>query len=546
VPITVQGPDGKIIQFPDGTPQEDMLAAMAAHYNPRGFLGAAKDYIRAADAGVYGVARDLASLAGPDNVVEDFFERRQKQAQDAISVEGQAYQGQAAARMREAEGKGFVEELKGAGRAFAAAPGMTVAQGVGSVVPFVAGTLAGGPVAGLALGAASGAGSVKSGIYDATYEKFIEAGIPEEQAKAAAEEAQSYAGENIDQITLGGIIGAIAARAGVEKSVANTLGQSAARAGIVRTAAKSVAGEAGTEAVQEGQGRFATNLAENRAGYDTPLMEGVVGQGAQAAITGGLLGAPAGVAEGIAARPRPEPTPTPEPVQPTATTPQPTGTRTKDRQARERRMAELVNEYMAGGDNEVEATKKAGRTLAEEAAATARNAKPAEPPKAAEPTPVPEPVGTVEPPVDAGRGDGVPDTGGMAAGDTGQQPVVEPATAGLGDAVPSAGEPEATAGEPQPALEPYSPPTIDRTMPVKKRNEAAGKAVSTALMEDPEFAGATVDKKQYNAAKNMLRDGKATDARDALRKVLGVQEPVTVAPEPAPEPAAEPLSLIHI
>jgi hypothetical protein len=161
-------------------------------------------------------------------------------------------------------------------------------------------------------GAAMGAGAIKGSIYDATRNELINAGMPQEEAERAASEAQSYAGENLDMIALGGVLGGIASRTGIEpgaarliagrilgRSVSQAAGretleaamrqaaQQSAQRGIVRT----TAAEAGLEGAQGAQEQFAANLALQRQGMDVDLMEGVGSAAALEGTLGGILGA---------------------------------------------------------------------------------------------------------------------------------------------------------------------------------------------------------------------------------------------------------------
>ena len=86
-------------------------------------------------------------------------------------------------------------------------------------------------------------------------------------------------------------------------------------------AGRGAAAEAIPEAVQAGQERFSQNLAEQREGYDTDLMKGVVGQAAFEGLAGGILGGALGPLEGHRAAPeggeaQAELAPVPEPTAP--------------------------------------------------------------------------------------------------------------------------------------------------------------------------------------------------------------------------------------
>lgn len=198
------------------------------------------------------------------------------------------------------EGKGTWEEIKSAGRQFGRAPIETTASLVGSALPFLATAGLGGLPAAAALGAASGAGMIKGDIYDVVKEETLnaalEAGEPEAQAiakaEALAEKAQEYGGKNLDQITLGAGIGALASTFGftravaqgiAARSIARVAGQKEATRtvpGVLRSGVSGAVEEAAPEALQAGQERYAQNLALQREGFDVDPMKGVAGQAA--------------------------------------------------------------------------------------------------------------------------------------------------------------------------------------------------------------------------------------------------------------------------
>jgi hypothetical protein len=158
-----------------------------------------------------------------------------------------------------------------------------------------------------------GAGTVKGSIYEATKNELMRAGASEEDAEAAADEAQSYAGENLDMIALGTALGAVASRTGIEPAAARlvagrilgkSVGQAAGREGLetalLQTAEKGALRGAATEAITEGaqggQERLASNLALQRQGFDTDLMEGVGSAAALEGTLGGIIGGGFGIA----------------------------------------------------------------------------------------------------------------------------------------------------------------------------------------------------------------------------------------------------------
>lgn len=241
--------------------------------------------------GVAGVTGAVTEAFGADNAASRFFEDIAQGARSWMSSQERGDLAEGERIMKEAEDKGILDQTIAAIRAFSKSPLTLTAQGLGSAAPFIAASaLTGGSAAPVALGALAGAGTVKGSIYDSVEAEAIAGGMSKEQAAALASEAQSYLGDNADQIALGAVIGGVASRFGLEPAFARVFGQQIAKRAILRTAAS----EAGTEAAQAGQERFAGNLAARRAGFDVPLGRGVAGQATLEGIMGGVPGALAG------------------------------------------------------------------------------------------------------------------------------------------------------------------------------------------------------------------------------------------------------------
>ncbi len=333
MPIRVAGPDGKTYDFPDGTPPAVMERVLAKQYAKKpGVLQGAKDLAAQGAEGALGFSRSVADVFGAGNQASNWLRDREADVQEWLSPEAKRKQEASAAILAASKDGTIPEQVGGALRAFGANPWGNLAQGVGSVVAPVAGALgavAAAPEAaavgvgtgvGVGIGALSGAGSVKGSVYDAVYGAMTEHGVPPAQAKEAAKRAQSYGGENLDQILLAAGIGGVAGLAGAEGSairsaVMRRLGGEAvseaaasqAAKGIVRRTLETGVTEGATEGVQSGQEQIAENLAARRAGFGTPLMSGVAGAAARDAIVGGLLGGAFGATERT--RPGAEPTP---------------------------------------------------------------------------------------------------------------------------------------------------------------------------------------------------------------------------------------------
>jgi hypothetical protein len=235
--------------------------------------------------------------------------------------------------MKDAEDKGVLANLVAAGKAFSVAPADLLANALGTAAPAIAvaiGTfLTGGTplIAGaatLGTGAVMGAGTIKGAVYDATKEVLSEkTKLSPEQIEKIAVDAQSYKGENLDQILIGSLAGAFGARTGAElviarqlaKGIATTVAQKeavklateaavvqAAKRGVVKQAAITGGADFLGEGFQGGQEQLAKNLALQRQGFDVPTMRGVVGQGALEGLAGLGMGTISGGMEARAAK----------------------------------------------------------------------------------------------------------------------------------------------------------------------------------------------------------------------------------------------------
>lgn len=208
--------------------------------------------------------------------------------------------------MEEAKDGTWADQVVAAAKAAGVAPASLVAQGLGTSVPVILASLLPGVrestvarlTAQIGLGAAQGAGATKEAIYSAVKDDMLRAGVSKFEAEERAVAAQSYLGQNKDQIALGMAFGALASSMGVEnivpiKQVSNVLARSGV-SGAVASAKQNVIGRGliggGAEALPEfAQGsaeQVAQNIALQREGRDVPTFQGAVGQGTLGAIAG--------------------------------------------------------------------------------------------------------------------------------------------------------------------------------------------------------------------------------------------------------------------
>lgn len=308
--------DGRILEFPDGTDPaviqatvKRVLAQDAQRNAPEGsWLG---DIARSFGQGAVGGLGAGVAAFGADTAPAQYLQQTATEIGQGLSAERQAELQRQAERMKAAEASGStLEEVKAGLQNVAEAPLQSAAQVLGSIVPVVLAI----PLTKLGLGATAvyatwgalqGAGAAKQSIYDAVRDAELADGKTEAEADAAATKAQSYIGQNFDQIAASTGLGAAAGATGLERLLP---GSSRAAAGAVQQAlAKRIgaraagalatgAAEAPLEGLQGAQERLAANLALQRTGRDVGTFTGVAGQGAQEALMGGMGGAAVGAA----------------------------------------------------------------------------------------------------------------------------------------------------------------------------------------------------------------------------------------------------------
>ena len=269
--------------------------------------------------------RFLTDVFGADNPVSQTLSGVEDELDSLLSAQSKRDQQEVARIMQQAEDKGVGEQVKAALQALSVAPVDLISNAFGTSAPVILGgllgTVVGAPAAATAtgLGVLTGVGITKDAAYDAVFQELVGSGVPEDQAKEAAKEAQAYSGENLDNIAFGGFLGGLASRFGLEKSIFSGMVRrklakeapeevieealdSAPRA-LIEASERSTLGEVSRaavteaipEALQGGQEQFTRNVALQREGFDVPTGRGVVTAG----TLEGAVGAPVGaIAEG--------------------------------------------------------------------------------------------------------------------------------------------------------------------------------------------------------------------------------------------------------
>ncbi|MFT4101113.1 MAG: hypothetical protein QM674_08780 [Burkholderiaceae bacterium] len=273
--------------------------------------------------------RMLSDAAGADNPVSGKLRQAEQFVSSLESPPRQAERAERAQKIKAAAESGSTaEEIAAYLGSFTEAPVDTLLEAFGTSLPTLAAAVVN-PPAGIGAGAAKllqvarmmgvgavqGAGAAKSQIYDSVRQGLTEQGMGPAEAQARAAQAQSYGGENKDQIGLGAALGAAAGRFGIEASAARMAGGQAGRGAILRRAARGFAAEGLPEAAQGGQEQLAGNVAQQREGLDVPTMQGVAGSAALEGVAGGGLGSAMGAVESTLAPP-PGSAPPPAPAAP--------------------------------------------------------------------------------------------------------------------------------------------------------------------------------------------------------------------------------------
>lgn len=250
--------------------------------------------------------RMLTDTAGADNAVSGSLRSVEDFIGGLQSASAKRDQQEIARILKDAEGKGVLDQVMAGVRAFGTAPLQTMAQAAGTSIPTIAAALIPGVgpaavaarfAAPLAMGAAQGVGTVKASNYDEVKRAALAAGDAPEVAEAKAVQAQAYGGENTGQIALQGVLGAWAGKSGLEgaaQRLAYGTGGKAVPGMVARVATGAVA-EGIPEAAQGGQEKYASNSALNNAGFKTDPMSGVFANATMEWLAGNAMGGAMGI-----------------------------------------------------------------------------------------------------------------------------------------------------------------------------------------------------------------------------------------------------------
>jgi hypothetical protein len=325
MPIDVQMPDGTIISgVPDNITQADLLARYKAFAPPTVPSGAVPDELGRFDAakqnaptgagfsardtalalgqGVVGAGKSLVDVFGAGTAASRSLSEIQKDLSERYSLERQAEMARREAMQKQASKGTIGEEISTFLGGVAEAPVQSLAQGLGSIVPYVGTGIIGGiaklggatvKAINTVVGAAQGAGAVKGSIYDGVKQELQKSGMSEQEAAAKAAKAQEYLGENFLDIIGGSALGGLGARVGVENLLTPGAAANLNKQFLARTGRAALA-EAPLEGAQGAQEQLAINRALQKQGFDVGTFEGVAGAAARDAAVGAMTGATVG------------------------------------------------------------------------------------------------------------------------------------------------------------------------------------------------------------------------------------------------------------
>jgi hypothetical protein len=325
--IEAQLPDGRILEFPDGTDPEviqsaakRLMVSPLSHVSTEELKNApsapfsVSDIARSGGTGVVGGLGSLAAVGGASSAPSKYLEEKTQGIQSGLSPARLAEMQRREELIRRAEESGsFFEKIKAGAGAVTEAPLQSLAQGLGSAVTPVAAAVAAvamapaslaagiGVAAAAVVGGLMGAGESKKGINERVRQEFEKAGDPPDVAARKADEAQAWTGQNLDQIMINAGTGALEGATGVGRVAAGAARTARGLKPIptkpltaptkLGTVAGAAVEEAAPELIQSLAGTAAGNVAASRAGFQADTFEGATSAATRDALIGALTGA---------------------------------------------------------------------------------------------------------------------------------------------------------------------------------------------------------------------------------------------------------------
>jgi len=308
--------DGRILNFPDGTDPSVIDAAVkkvianpfSAYTeqeleNAPRVKGTTGDIARETGQGVLGGIQSLTDLFGANNFASKYLQEKSQGLAAGLTPERQQELQIEQELSKRAEGDTFKEITTGLKNVLRH-PFTSVASGLGSSVPLIAGTILAPEAAvgraALGIGSLMGLGGQKGQNYQAVYDEAIRQNKTPQEAEALAQKAQEYSLQNAPGLAFGAGLGALEGAAGAGARIGKFFNPAQAVEGASRGIAAPTFGKAlgkasleggGTEFLQGSGAQVAANMALSQAGFDTPLLQGAFGAGAHDALIGTLTGA---------------------------------------------------------------------------------------------------------------------------------------------------------------------------------------------------------------------------------------------------------------
>lgn len=257
--------------------------------------------------------RLIADAFGADSGVSKSLRGVEEHLAGLMSAQSKQDSAEMARIMKDAEDKGIGAQVVAGVKALSVAPIDTVVNALGTTAPTILAGIAGGlPAAGV-LGATMGAGTVKSAVYESVKEVLGGTKMSPQEVEQRAVKAQEYLGQNLDMIATGAALGVLesitgsqaAAKRITDKILARGVAKEAAGEATEEVAKKTMMGavasgalkEATPEFLQGAQEQLSRNIAQQREGFDTPTMRGVITQGVLEGGAGAMIGGVTGPIE---------------------------------------------------------------------------------------------------------------------------------------------------------------------------------------------------------------------------------------------------------
>jgi len=311
----ITAPDGKTYQIdgPAGASQEDVKNEVMrqnpyAAYTTEELKNAptastsTADFLRQIGQGGISGAKSLTDLFGAGT---DSLSKANEYLEKGLSPQLQEEQRINQEILERAKGKGILGELSANLRPVFQHPFTSTGSAIASSVPMIAGSVLAEPLglataAELGIGSLMGLGGQKGQNYQNVHDEAIKQGKSEQEAEALGQQAAEYSVKNLPSLAAGALSGALEGPLSPAAKLGRYLRPGELAEGAIKNIPKPTFARAlGTSALEGGLGEYVqgsaaqlgSNLALQNAGFDTPLMEGVMGAGAHDALIGALTGA---------------------------------------------------------------------------------------------------------------------------------------------------------------------------------------------------------------------------------------------------------------